>query len=139
MEKGEKEKQEESKFDEYRDMSIPLQGGGQIDITVNWNKEVTPSKYIKLKWDDKEGVVWRGDLHNIMLMLANLAQQKELIQKDFASVKSYDTILGIKAHRAVEVGEELKIACTIQYDPNGMREPKIFTTGKTPIKSQFEI
>ena len=122
---------------ERRTFHIPRKGGGgDIDFDVNWNKDVSPCKYLKVKMGEEEGVIWLGDLYNLMLIWVDPEKRKGLISKEFQNMKSYETILGVKTIRAVEAGEELKIACTIQIDPTGRKEPAIYTKG---VKSQFEL
>jgi len=133
------DKAKESSIDERRTFHLPVKSGGTIDVSVNWNKEVTPCKYLKFKWGDSEGVVWLGDLYNLMLIWVDPEKRKGLISKDFQNVKSYETILGVKAIRPIAMGEEIKIAATVQIDETGRRQPQIFTSGVSYPKSQFEI
>ena len=127
----------ESSIQDRRTFHIPLkERGGNIDFAVNWNKEVTPCKYLRVKIGEEEGVIWLGDLYNLMLMWVDPEKRKGLISKEVQNIKSYETILGIKTTKKIEAGEELQIACTIQVDPTGRKKPQIYTKG---VKSQFEI
>ena len=88
-------------------------GGGTIDVSVNWNasEEVSECKLIRLKIGEKEYVIKRDELYNILLMLGTEKQVKDMLPIKLTKVKRYETILEFewKASKDIRKGEKVRV------------------------------
>ena len=81
--------------------------GQGLVVEVNWNKEVTPCKKMRLidKNTKTEYIIDRGDFFGMMFMFADPDQQVEMIPTISTEVRSVRTMLKIKAKKDIKKGE----------------------------------
>ena len=94
--------------------------GNDITLEVNWNKKVKDNQFLKFKIADKEAIISYNHLWTILFITANDEQQQEkMLPTKLEMVRTYNTIVDIKAKKNIKANETIRIPMSVTIDSKG--------------------
>lgn len=82
---------------------------GRLTIEVNWSKEVTPCKQIKVTMDGKEELVEHADFYTMMMLFADDKTQEDMIETKSTEMRVVQRMLTIRAKTDMKAGESIVV------------------------------
>ena len=91
-----------------------------VFVEVNWNKEVAPAEFMRLKWENREGesqelVLNREEVQTILFLLAPSAEEEKYLRGRTQELRRDRHEFRVKAGRDIKKGDEIIINKNITY------------------------
>ena len=93
--------------------------GNDIEMEVNWNKQVAGNKFIKFQLAGKEAIISYNHLWTLLFMTANEKQQEDMLPTKTERVRIYNTLVDIKAKKDIKKGDTIRIPMSISQNSKG--------------------
>lgn len=82
---------------------------GKLTVEVNWKKEVTPCKQIRVTLDGKEEIIEHADFYSMMILFGDDKQQEDLLESKTTLMRMVKRMLTVKAKTDMKAGESLSV------------------------------
>ena len=77
-------------------------------IEVNWNKEVSDCKILKITFPDrKQSIIKKEHLLAVLFAIGSESEQRRMVPQKLTQVKWYETVVSIKATKDINKGEQI--------------------------------
>ena len=93
--------------------------GNDIDVELNWNKNVDKNRYIKFQLGNKESIISYEHLWTILFSLATDDKQEKMLPVVMQTVKNYSTMVQVKAKNNIVKNQIFEIPMSISVDKFG--------------------
>lgn len=80
---------------------------GELTVEVNWSKEVTPCKEIKLTIDGNSTIISNSDLYSLLIILSDDKQIDKLFVEKRRKIKQITKMVKMKTKKSIKAGEYL--------------------------------
>ena len=113
-----------------------------LELEVNWapkDEKSNDCKLIRAHYPDGTIALFRREhLNAFLFAIGTEENQRDLIPQKLTSIRNYETILGITAHKRIEKGEKINVKVKIPI-PIDSQEVVTKLGGKSGIKSKLKI
>jgi hypothetical protein len=89
---------------------------GLFQVDVNWNKEVTPCKKIRLTFGKKTQIIDHDEFYSMMMLFGNEQEQEALIPTKKREMVLIERMLHVKASKDIKQGELITVPYTYSID-----------------------
>lgn len=93
-----------------------IEGGKEVSIQANWNKQSSPNKYFKFIIGDEEAIINAKHLRSIIWLCSNEEERDNLIKNRITEIHKVRRTVVVQAKKDIKEGDFLSFVVDFPYD-----------------------